>query len=118
MTRGLRQTQSPTWPGTFGDVGPEGEVSALLLISPEGGLVKRVTLHATQYSTLFYPVCDQSQTGQIKAPVNLSLPFLPPMPPLLVYARRRRRCTALSFSTAKTTTVPLAHHTVTSTVQP
>uniref|UniRef100_A0A0E0E3I5 Pentacotripeptide-repeat region of PRORP domain-containing protein n=1 Tax=Oryza meridionalis TaxID=40149 RepID=A0A0E0E3I5_9ORYZ len=37
------------------------------------------------------------------------------MPPLLVYARRRRRCTALSFSTAKTTTVPLAHHTVTST---
>jgi hypothetical protein len=37
MTRGLRQTQSPTWPGTFGDVGPEGEVSALLVISPEGG---------------------------------------------------------------------------------
>ncbi len=37
MTRGLRQTQSPTWPGTFGDVGPEGEVSALLLTSPEGG---------------------------------------------------------------------------------
>ena len=39
MTRGLRQTQSPTWPGTFGDVGPEGEVSALLLISPRGGRV-------------------------------------------------------------------------------
>lgn len=36
MTRGLRQTQSPTWPGTFGDVGPEGEVPALLLISPRG----------------------------------------------------------------------------------
>uniref|UniRef100_A0A0E0HFE8 Uncharacterized protein n=1 Tax=Oryza nivara TaxID=4536 RepID=A0A0E0HFE8_ORYNI len=26
-----------TWPGTFGDVGPEGEVSALLLIPPRGG---------------------------------------------------------------------------------
>ena len=42
MTRGLRQTQSPTWPGTFGDVGPEGEVSALLLISPEGGVGLRL----------------------------------------------------------------------------
>ena len=31
--------ESPTWPGTFGDVGPEGEVSALLLISPRGGRV-------------------------------------------------------------------------------
>ena len=34
--------ESPTWPGTFGDVGPEGEVSALLLTPPEGR--GRVTL--------------------------------------------------------------------------
>ena len=31
-----------TWPGTFGDVGPEGEVSALLVISPEGGVGLRL----------------------------------------------------------------------------
>nr|BAD03641.1 cell wall protein-like [Oryza sativa Japonica Group]BAD12953.1 cell wall protein-like [Oryza sativa Japonica Group] len=35
-------TQSPTWPGTFGDVGPE-----------------------VQHGASLYPVCDQSQTGQI-----------------------------------------------------
>ncbi|BAD87957.1 hypothetical protein [Oryza sativa Japonica Group] len=62
--------ESPTWPGTFGDVGPEGEVSALLLISPRGGRVApapapRAEVPRPLVGALFYPVCDQSQTGQI-----------------------------------------------------
>jgi hypothetical protein len=42
-----------------------GEHSEAHLTAFIAGLNERVTPHVTQCSALVYPVCDQSQTGQI-----------------------------------------------------